>query len=346
MPLFVSQAMRALSEPIYRTLHTAAQPAANVVDLPVADSSPRVPFRLPLSSHLMTRMCSEPRPVPVASGFDHQPLTSDATRPSSCPRALLKPGTRASGTSPPRMDMLTPHQSAGSVLNIASRALHPFAHIDAFSQPTPVRIRLKTHLPEPPRRSICGLPLPLPPTFDYAAHRKRPANTPTSDNMELLEKNRRNVRTETHNANSVSATRGYEEAEEKRLLVGSKEVVEATGPLPIFMTSWVAAQRLVVATEEATENVVTGTILDFDFAGGDNHLCHAEVRRGRFRGKGDVYEDSCIRDEFSVPSRPSALLDKFICIIDVSDDYRILAYRYIDADGEAIGSNEDLVAVR
>jgi hypothetical protein len=95
--------------------------------------------------------------------------------------------------------------------------------------------------------------------------------------MELLEKNRRNVRTETHNADSVSTTRDYEEAianaesvtaldvgaklkayyayteEEKRLLVGSKEVVEATGPLPVFMTSWVAAQRLIAATEEATE---------------------------------------------------------------------------------------------
>ncbi|KAJ7312291.1 hypothetical protein DFH08DRAFT_822328 [Mycena albidolilacea] len=131
--------------------------------------------------------------------------------------------------------------------------------------------------PNPPRMSACGLPLPLPSTFDYAAHHKRPADTPTPDDMELLEKNRRNVRTETHNADSVSATRDYEEAianaesvaaldvgaklkayyayteDEKRLLVGSKEVVEATGPLPVFMTSWVDAQRLVVATEEATE---------------------------------------------------------------------------------------------
>jgi hypothetical protein len=41
--------------------------------------------------------------------------------------------------------------------------------------------------------------------------------------------------------------------DKKHLLVGSKEVVEATGPLPIFMTSWVAPQHLVVATEEATE---------------------------------------------------------------------------------------------
>ncbi|KAJ7343817.1 hypothetical protein DFH08DRAFT_810365 [Mycena albidolilacea] len=41
--------------------------------------------------------------------------------------------------------------------------------------------------------------------------------------------------------------------EEKHFLVGSKEVVKATGPLPIFMTSWVAAQRLIVATEEVTE---------------------------------------------------------------------------------------------
>jgi hypothetical protein len=79
--------------------------------------------------------------------------------------------------------------------------------------------------------------------------------------MELLEKNRRNVHTKTHNADSVSTTCDYEEAiantesvaaldigaklkayyayteEEKCLLVGSKEVVEAMGLLPVFMTS-------------------------------------------------------------------------------------------------------------
>ncbi|KAJ7359316.1 hypothetical protein DFH08DRAFT_1037833 [Mycena albidolilacea] len=127
--------------------------------------------------------------------------------------------------------------------------------------------------PNPPRMSICGLPLPLPSAFDYAAHHKCPADTPAPDDMELLEKNRRNVRTETHNANSISVTHDYKEAvtntestntlnvglklkayyayteEEKQLLVGSKEVVEATGPLPVFMTSWVAAQCLVVTTE-------------------------------------------------------------------------------------------------
>lgn len=106
--------------------------------------------------------------------------------------------------------------------------------------------------PNTPRISVCGLPLPLPANFDYTTHRKHPVDTPAPDDMELLEKNRRNVHTETHNADSVSMTRDYEEAianaesvaaldvgkklkvyyayteDKKHLLVGSKEVVEAT----------------------------------------------------------------------------------------------------------------------
>ncbi|KAJ6527842.1 hypothetical protein DFH09DRAFT_1094640 [Mycena vulgaris] len=59
--------------------------------------------------------------------------------------------------------------------------------------------------------------------------------------MELLDKNAETIR--------------LEKKEEKDLLVASKEIAEATGPLPVFMTMWIAGKRVKVAKVETAEKV-------------------------------------------------------------------------------------------
>ncbi|KAJ7327630.1 hypothetical protein DFH08DRAFT_816467 [Mycena albidolilacea] len=95
--------------------------------------------------------------------------------------------------------------------------------------------------------------------------------------MSLREKNADNCLVERANNASLRLTRAYEAAagssagvgdldvsarlqpffsyteEEKALLVASKDVVEASGPLPLFMTMWVAGQRVLAAKGEAEE---------------------------------------------------------------------------------------------
>ncbi|KAJ7355814.1 hypothetical protein DFH08DRAFT_933612 [Mycena albidolilacea] len=128
-----------------------------------------------------------------------------------------------------------------------------------------------------PRTSACGLPLPLATDFDFRAYRKTPAELIAPDDMSLREKNADNCLVERANDASLRLTRAYEAAagssagvgdldvgarlqpffsyseEEKALLVASKDVVEASGPLPLFMTMWIAGQRVLVAKGEAEE---------------------------------------------------------------------------------------------
>ncbi|KAJ6516106.1 hypothetical protein C8R45DRAFT_231728 [Mycena sanguinolenta] len=123
--------------------------------------------------------------------------------------------------------------------------------------------------------SKCGLLLPLPATFDFAAYMTRPADVASS--LDLLEKNAENVRIEKANRASCTLTRAYQAAatsgagvgsldvgdklcsffaysdEDKVLLVGDEKVVEATGPLPVAMQLWVAGERLKTAKAEAAE---------------------------------------------------------------------------------------------
>ncbi|KAJ6468038.1 hypothetical protein DFH09DRAFT_1111722 [Mycena vulgaris] len=124
--------------------------------------------------------------------------------------------------------------------------------------------------------SRCGLALPLPVDFDTDAHMARPADTASPSHLDLEDKNIENVRIEKSNKISIAYTRGFATAraagaigtsdvgakllpyfqysdEEKALLVGSAQVVAATGPLPIYMTMWVAAEQLKASAAEATE---------------------------------------------------------------------------------------------
>jgi hypothetical protein len=95
--------------------------------------------------------------------------------------------------------------------------------------------------------------------------------------MDLREKNKRNVLIETNNCTSIDHTRTYEAArataaavgtldvgvklepffeytdEEKALLVHSKELVDAVGPLPVFLIQIIALERLKIARSEAAQ---------------------------------------------------------------------------------------------
>ncbi|KAJ7476810.1 hypothetical protein FB451DRAFT_1557535 [Mycena latifolia] len=125
--------------------------------------------------------------------------------------------------------------------------------------------------------SRCGIALPLPPDFDTDAHMVRPADIPAPLHFALEDKNSENVRIEKANKISMGYTRAYASAraagnstaaldvgatlepyfaytdDERDLLVGSKEVVASTGPLPIYMTLLVAKKQLKVAEAEAAE---------------------------------------------------------------------------------------------
>ncbi|KAJ7228257.1 hypothetical protein GGX14DRAFT_692378 [Mycena pura] len=128
-----------------------------------------------------------------------------------------------------------------------------------------------------PPNSRCGLALPLPANFDTVAHMQRPADIPAHPDMDLQDINMENVRREKANKVSLAFTRIYAAAaaspagvtiedvgaplepflaysdENKALLVGSKEVVDATGPLPINMTLFVASARMKLAEADAAD---------------------------------------------------------------------------------------------
>ncbi|KAJ7740109.1 hypothetical protein B0H16DRAFT_1729141 [Mycena metata] len=125
--------------------------------------------------------------------------------------------------------------------------------------------------------SAAGIPLPLPQNFDFVAYTTRPANIPPPPNCDLSEKNARNLRFENYNKTSIAATRAYERAasstagvgasdvgaplrafyeyseEELALMVSSKELVDAVGPLPMSVTYFIAKERMATAKKEATE---------------------------------------------------------------------------------------------
>ncbi|KAJ7888983.1 hypothetical protein B0H13DRAFT_1888197 [Mycena leptocephala] len=104
--------------------------------------------------------------------------------------------------------------------------------------------------------SRCGLALPLDASFDCTAHTATPADIPALPNMTLAEKNKKNLRIEKSNTDSVAYTRAYErasatiagvgaldvgapmepfyayEGNEMDFMASSKDVVSAVGPLP------------------------------------------------------------------------------------------------------------------
>ncbi|KAJ6544899.1 hypothetical protein B0H10DRAFT_1970023 [Mycena sp. CBHHK59/15] len=87
-----------------------------------------------------------------------------------------------------------------------------------------------------PSNSCCGLSLPLPADFDTAAHMAAAAASPTG----------------VGNLNVGVALEPFltYTGHEKALLIGSKEVVDATSPLPVFMVLWIAADAADKAKRE------------------------------------------------------------------------------------------------
>jgi hypothetical protein len=128
-----------------------------------------------------------------------------------------------------------------------------------------------------PQQSHCGLSLPLDATYDFAAWMKRPADSPSLPMLSLKEKNRLNLATESRNDISIRITRQYQDAiaagtslanmdiglrleaymeysdQEKQLLVSSRDLCDAVGPLPPFMVEFVALWRFNIAKDEADE---------------------------------------------------------------------------------------------
>ncbi|KAJ7181899.1 hypothetical protein C8R46DRAFT_1027698 [Mycena filopes] len=126
--------------------------------------------------------------------------------------------------------------------------------------------------------SRCGLPLPLPVDFDTTAHMTRPADIPATPGFDLGDINAENLRLEKlMNKISIAYTRAFAAARasptginnldvgamlelflaysdaDKELLVGSEAVVAATGPLPTYMTLWVAGVRIAEAQKNQKE---------------------------------------------------------------------------------------------
>ncbi|KAJ7824886.1 hypothetical protein B0H14DRAFT_3468951 [Mycena olivaceomarginata] len=110
-----------------------------------------------------------------------------------------------------------------------------------------------------PRTSACGLPLPLPADFDFRSYRKTPAELVVPDDMSLHKKNADTAATRSPAGVGdldVSARLqpffSYLE-EEKALLIASKDIVDMSGPLPLYMTMWIAGQHVLAAKGEAEE---------------------------------------------------------------------------------------------
>jgi hypothetical protein len=117
----------------------------------------------------------------------------------------------------------------------------------------------------------------LPTDFDFRAYRKTLTELVAPDDMSLCEKNADNFLIERANDASLRLTRAYETAtgstagvgdldvgaclqpffsyldKEKVLLMASKDVVDVSGPLFLFMTMWVPGQRVQVEKGEAEE---------------------------------------------------------------------------------------------
>ncbi|KAJ7635933.1 hypothetical protein B0H17DRAFT_1217175 [Mycena rosella] len=123
--------------------------------------------------------------------------------------------------------------------------------------------------------SYCGL-LPLPANFDTDAHMVCPNDIPAPSHSALDNKNAENMKIEKSNKISLTYMRAYAIAraagtvgnldvstkllpyleylaDDKALLVSSPQVVAATGPLPIFMTLWIASEQLKKSTMDAAE---------------------------------------------------------------------------------------------
>ncbi|KAJ7194009.1 hypothetical protein GGX14DRAFT_587015 [Mycena pura] len=119
--------------------------------------------------------------------------------------------------------------------------------------------------------SRSGLALPLPVNFDFVAYKTRGADVLPPDTHDLADINADNVQREAGNKASIKLTFAYETAlasaarpasplnedvsypllpfftysdQQKHVLVGDKEVVAASGPLPLFMTLFIANERL------------------------------------------------------------------------------------------------------
>ncbi|KAJ7806459.1 hypothetical protein B0H14DRAFT_3767858 [Mycena olivaceomarginata] len=127
-----------------------------------------------------------------------------------------------------------------------------------------------------PRTSACVFLFPFPLTLTSRSYRKTPTELVAPDDMSLREKNADNCLVERANDASLRLTRAYAAAgspagvgdldvgarsslssptrsRRKALLVASKDVVDASGPLPLYMTMRIAGQRVLVAKGEAEE---------------------------------------------------------------------------------------------
>ncbi|KAJ7148919.1 hypothetical protein C8R46DRAFT_1044586 [Mycena filopes] len=125
--------------------------------------------------------------------------------------------------------------------------------------------------------SRSGLPLPLPADFDTKKYATRPDNTQPPADFDLAEINAENVEREKFNKTSLALTRAYTTARDSpagvgpldvglplkpflaysdgdlALLVGAKEVMDLTGPLPGYVTIWVAKKRLEAVERDLKE---------------------------------------------------------------------------------------------
>ncbi|KAJ6458718.1 hypothetical protein C8R45DRAFT_942553 [Mycena sanguinolenta] len=125
--------------------------------------------------------------------------------------------------------------------------------------------------------SLCGLPKPLPATFDCTAYMMCPVDIPPPATLFLTSINRRNCTVETNNDKSIELTLAYEAVrvtmagvsnlhvgaplaplyaytdEQKQHWLHSKELVDSTGPLPPSLVQWMATQRFQMAHAEQAE---------------------------------------------------------------------------------------------
>ncbi|KAJ7026307.1 hypothetical protein C8F04DRAFT_1190629 [Mycena alexandri] len=142
------------------------------------------------------------------------------------------------------------------------------------------RQRLVSHFSAtllPPSSSTSKLLLVLQTLLFSVKYTTRPADIPAPPDFDLSDINAENVKREKHNKTSIVQTRAYVTARasaagvgsldvghplkaflaysdgDRALLVGSKEVVDLTGPLPGYLTMWVARQRLDVAEKDLKE---------------------------------------------------------------------------------------------